>query len=257
MQASKKNLVFIHGLFQNSKSWEQWIPYFEALGYTCHAPNYPCHEGEPAELRRNIPKGLGKVSLNQVVKVYSDFIDTLDEKPVLIGHSMGGLVVQKLIAEGKGRSGICLSSAPAQGIFPLTWSFIKANLPTLNPFAGSSPALPSVKGYQYAFCNTQSLEEVTQEYEQYVVPESRKIAWTSLLGQGKVPFRKAHAPLLIITGSKDNIIPPTIGKQTHKAYKDKNSRCDYKMFEGRTHNICHQEDWEEVAGYIQNWLSAL
>src|ERR1041385_1938747 len=97
-----KTIVFIHGLFQNPKSWEGWMKYFQEKGYTCYAPAYPFHEGEPNELRKNINPALGKLTFGQVVDSLAAFIDKLPEKPILIGHSMGGLAVQKLLEMNKG-----------------------------------------------------------------------------------------------------------------------------------------------------------
>ena len=83
-------IVFIHGLFMNPESWTQWVKYFANKGYKCYAPAYPFHEGSPGELRTSINPELGNVTFKQVIYSLSEFIDTLPEKPVLIGHSMGG-----------------------------------------------------------------------------------------------------------------------------------------------------------------------
>ena len=94
---TSKTIVFVHGMFQNPRSWEKWKTYFEARGYTCHAPPYPFHGGDPSDLRKNIHVELGKLTFGQVVESLATFIDQLPEKPILIGHSMGGLAVQKLL----------------------------------------------------------------------------------------------------------------------------------------------------------------
>jgi len=113
---NSKTIVFIHGLFMNPTSWEPWIKYFEAKGYKCYAPAYPFHEGKPQELRNNINPALGKLTFSQVIDSLSVFIDKLPEKPILIGHSMGGLAVQKLIELNKGVAGICIDAAPPKGV---------------------------------------------------------------------------------------------------------------------------------------------
>jgi len=250
-------IVFIHGLFMNPKSWEPWIKFFEAKGYKCHAPAYPFHEGEPFSLRNNIHPDLGKVDFGQVVNALSSFIDKLSERPVLIGHSMGGLAVQKLIAMNKGVAGICIDSAPPKGVFSFKWSFLKANLATINPLKGNSACLPSVKWFQYAFCNTMTLAQTEAEFDKYVVPESRNIPRSSTGNDGKIDFNKTHNPLLIIAGEKDHIIPASLNRKNYKVYKNKNSRIDFKEFPGRTHYICLQQGWEEVAGYVSTWVRQL
>jgi len=252
-----KTVVLIHGLFQNPKSWIEWKKYFEDRGYNCHTPSYPYHEGEPSELRTHIDPRLGNLTLSQVVSSLTSYIDQLPEKPILVGHSMGGMSVQKLIEAGKGVAGVCIDTAPPKGIFALKWSFLKANLSTVNPFKGDSPCLPSLNWFHYAFCNTMTMEQTKREYDLYVVPESRNIPRSSTKSDGKIDFTKPHVPLLFIAGQKDNIIPPSLNKKNFDAYSDPNSRKDFKVFPGRTHYICGQENWQEVADYILNWVNQI
>jgi alpha-beta hydrolase superfamily lysophospholipase len=90
-----------------------------------------------------------------------------------------------------------------------------------------------------------------------VVPESRNIPRSSTGKSGKIDFVKPHAPLLIIAGEKDNIIPSSLNRKNFLAYKNKNSKIDFKEFPGRTHYICGQENWQEVASYIETWIASL
>lgn len=251
---TSKTIVFIHGLFQNPASWAPWIKYFEDRGFTCHAPAYPFHEGDPVQLRQHPDPQLGKLTFGAVIRHFDAFISALPEKPILIGHSMGGLAVQKLVNMDKAVAGVAIDSAPPKGIFSFQWSFLKANLPTINPLKGDSICLPSVKWFQYAFCNTMTVEETAKEYEQFVVPESRNIPRSSTGKHGAIDFAKPHVPLLMIAGEKDHIIPASLNKKNHAAYHDKNSVCDLKEFKGRTHYICGQPQWEEVANYVDEWL---
>jgi pimeloyl-ACP methyl ester carboxylesterase len=252
-----KTVVFIHGLFQNPRSWERWVRYFADRGYTCFTPAYPFHDGEPARLRKNINPELGRLTFAQVVNNLAAFIDSLPEPPVLIGHSMGGLAVQRLIFLNRGAAGVCIDTAPPKGVFSLKWSFLKANLPTINPLMGKSPCLPSVAWFQYAFCNTMTLEQTQREYDLYVVPESRNIPRSSIGAEGSIDFKKPHVPLLFIAGEKDHIIPPSLNFKNYRAYKDPDSICEFTQFPARTHYICGQPDWDEVALYIAQWISKL
>jgi pimeloyl-ACP methyl ester carboxylesterase len=254
---SSKSIVFIHGLFMNPKSWDTWINFYETRGYNCYAPAYPFHEGEPADLRRNINQDLGNLTFGQVINSLIQFIDKLAEEPILIGHSIGGLAVQKLIGLNKGVAGICIDPAPPKGLFSAKWSFLKANLPTINPLKGNSVFLPDVKWFQYAFCNTMTINQTEIEYNKFVVPESRNIPRSSTKDDGIIDFKKPHNPILIIAGEKDNIIPASLNKKNFEAYKDNNSRTDFREFEGRTHYICGQQNWEEVASFVNEWIEGL
>lgn len=252
-----KTIVFVHGLFMNPKSWGPWIKYFEAKGYKCYAPAYPFHYGEPADLRKNININLRTLTFGQVIDSLANFIDKLPEKPILIGHSMGGLAVQKLLEMNKGAAAIAIDAAPPKGIFSFKWSFLKANLPTINPLKGNSVCMPSVKWFHYAFCNTMTMEQTKIEFEKFVVSESRNIPRSSTKKDGKIDFKKPHAPLLFIAGEKDHIIPSSLNKKNFNAYKYGNSKTDFKEFSGRTHYICGQENWQEVAKYIDEWITTL
>ena len=94
MKTNSRTIVFIHGLFVNPKSWTNWKSYFETKGYTCYSPANPYHEGEPKELRGNINPQLAHVNFEDVVNNCLKLIDSLTEKPIVIGHSLAGLVVQ-------------------------------------------------------------------------------------------------------------------------------------------------------------------
>lgn len=254
---NSKTIVLVHGLFVNPKSWEAWKAFFEAKGYTVHHPANPSHAGEPADLRKNVDPKLHQVNFKDVVNNLSAFIDTLPEKPILIGHSLGGLAVQKLISLGKGVAGIMIDGAPPLGVIPTEWSFWKSNFPVINPFKGNSVFMPSKKWFHYTFGNTLSRAESDQVFEQLVVPESRAIAWGTLKFFAKIDFKKAHAPLLFIAGEKDHIMPATLNKRNFNAYQNADSIKDFKLFEGRSHYICGEQNWEEVATYVNDWLLKL
>src|SRR5689334_11888047 len=88
----KTTLVFIHGMFQNDKSWKNWVKYFSFKGYNCINEPWPLHHGDPADLRANPPEGLGDLRLRHVVSKYFEIVNAVeDEHVVLIGHSVGGL----------------------------------------------------------------------------------------------------------------------------------------------------------------------
>ncbi|HEU4496133.1 MAG TPA: alpha/beta hydrolase [Flavobacterium sp.] len=250
-----KTIVFIHGLHENAHSWSSWKLFFEELGYVCHTPDYPYHEGAPTQLRQNPNRLLSKITLDDVVQHYTKFIDKLEGGlPILIGHSMGGLIVQKLIQNQKGSLGVCITSAPPRGIFSFKWSFIKSNLGTVNPLKGNSLFCGTKDWYHYAICNTLTREQSDAIYEEAVVPESRNIPRSSRWKDGKIDFLKPHKPLLFISAEKDHIIPISLNVKNFNAYKDQNSIKDYKEFKGRSHSLCASDGWQEVAQFIEKWL---
>ncbi|MGZ3884989.1 MAG: alpha/beta hydrolase, partial [Bacteroidia bacterium] len=105
--------------------------------------------------------------------------------------------------------------------------------------------------------NTMSMEDTQKALNAFVVPESRNVARSSSGNEGRIDFKKPHAPLLFIAGEKDHIIPASLNKKNFEAYSDAGSKKEFKEFSGRSHFICSQPGWEEVASFVQNWLNAL
>ncbi len=252
-----KTIVLIHGLFVTNNSWKQWKTYFEEKGFIVHTPANPGHEGNPEELRNNIHPKLTKTGFKDVVNNLVKLIDSLPEKPIVIGHSLAGLAVQKLIELDKVVAGVSIDGAPPKNVFA-PFATIKVVLPVLNFFKGNSQFLGSREWYHNAFFNNYTKAESDKLYETIAVPESRKIARDTLLTAfAAVDFKKPHQPLLFIGGTKDNIFPASFTEKIASAYKDKNSITNFKAFEGRSHFICGEEGWEEVADYVLNWITRL
>ncbi len=251
-----KNIVFIHGMYMNGESWKPWIQRAESLGYTAVAPSWPHHEGSPEYLRAHIDPALSKLKFNEIVDYYKNYIDSLSERPFLVGHSIGGLIVQKLVNDGFAQAAVSINSAPPQGVMTVAPEFVRANFPHINPFAGNKPVIMSKKRFHYTFCNTQSQESSDLDFEKYVVPESRNVPRSTLTSQGKIVFKRDHAPLLLIAGDQDNLIPLSLVKSNFKKYKNSLGTVAFRHFANRSHFICNQEGWEEVATTAFDWLGS-
>lgn len=251
---STKTIVLIHGLFVNNTSWAQWKTYFESQGYKVYAPANPGHEGSPAQLRNNIHPDLTQTGFEDVVMNIVKLIDTLPEKPIVIGHSLAGLVVQKLIEMDKAVAGVSIDGAPPKNVLA-PWATVKIVLPVVNFFKGNQAYLGSREWYHRSFFNNYSREESDLLFDKIAVPESRKIARDTLLTSfAKIDFKKPHNPLLFIGGEKDNIFSSSFTKRIAGSYKDSNSTTDFKEFAGRSHFIAGEKGWEEVAEYVLNWI---
>ena len=114
----------------------------------------------------------------------------------------------------------------------------------------------SFKDWQYAFVNKMPLEEQRAAYEKYTIPESKTVARGGLTSAAKVDYEKPHAPLLLTSGSIDNITPAHLNMRNFKKYVKSDSVLDYKEFEGRNHFVLGQSTWKEDADYILNWINA-
>lgn len=248
-----KNIIFIHGMFQNPKSWEKWIAYFTGKGYSCIAPAWPYHEGDPAELRTNPDPQLGDLGLQEIVDEFSKIASQIAD-PVLIGHSVGGLIVQLLVNKGIGAAGVCIDSVAPNAMLAFDWGFMKNSALIANPFKGNSPFEMDFESFQSSFCNTMTTQEAMEAYQDYATHDSRNVLRDCMGEAGAIDLDKPHVPLLFIGGEKDQIIPPELNEKNAKAYTDKGSVAFYQEFPNRGHFICGQPGWEEVAANVADWL---
>lgn len=250
----KPKIIFIHGMFLNPKSWESWIAYFSALGYPCEAPPWPLHEGEPAQLRAHLPADLGRLPLAELHDHYAGLLRAEPEPPVVIGHSLGGLLVQRLAADGLIAAGIGICPVAPNSMLALDWGFLRNNASIINPFAGDEPFEMTPEGFHQNFANTLSEAESNAAYQSYATHESRQVLRDIMGREGQIDLDRPHVPLLFIGAEKDEIIPPGLVRRNAHAYTDKRSHHEYTSFSGRGHLICNEPLWEEVAERIANWL---
>jgi pimeloyl-ACP methyl ester carboxylesterase len=253
---AQKTILFVHGMFMTPLCWEHWIDFYQSKGYQCIAPAWPGRDRPIEVLRASHPDpALGMLSLSRVIEHYASQIKSLPEKPILVGHSMGGLIVQLLLQKDLAVAGIAIDSAPPAGVFTTKWSFLKANWPMINPFIpANQPRKMTFEDFRYAFVNSLPPVEQKSAYDRYVVPESRKVPRESLTATARIEFKKPHPPLLLIAGSDDHIIPAALNKTNFAKYRNPASVTQYKEFAGRVHFTIGQAGWEEVADYIATWL---
>ena len=252
-----KLIVLIHGNFVNNTSWTAWERYYAQKGYTVYTPANPGHEGKPADLRATVHPDLTKTGFVEVVNNIARFIDTLPEKPLVIGHSMAGMATQKLVEMGKAVAGVSIDGAPPKNVFP-PFSTIKMVLPAFGFFSSKSYFMGTHAWYNKAFFNTLPESERAKAFEHIAVPESFKVSRQLVLNSfSNIHFKKPHVPLLFIGGEKDNIFPASLTTTIANRYKDKNSRVDLKIFENRSHFLCGEPGWEKVADYIIDWYEKL
>jgi pimeloyl-ACP methyl ester carboxylesterase len=246
MIANRSNTVFVHGMYMNGESWQPWIDRFSAHGYPVHAPSWPYHDGSPAALRASIDPNLPSLTFGAVVDHLKRFIDTLPDRPVLIGHSVGGLLVQKLAHDGYARLAVPISPAPPRGIISLDPHFYRANAPHLNLAAAGRPLIMTAKRFHYAFANTMSRADSDAAFERYVVPESRRVP-QSTLTQSRIDFRRAHVPMLFLAGDRDHLTPLDMVRRNVKACRKGEGPVEFRTMPGRSHLLCLQAGWEELA----------
>lgn len=260
--SAARTVVFIHGMFVTPRCWQAWETYFQARGYRTVAPAWPEHERPISEQRHRHPSpALAQLTLEELVRYHREVIKGLDlsedQKPILIGHSMGGLVVQLLLQEGIGAAGVAIDSAPPKGVISLRWSFLRSNWPAISPFASlDEPISMSPAAFAYAFTNTLSPAEQAAAYEEHIVPESRRVGKGPTTAAGAIDFRKPRPPLLLIAGEQDRIIPASLNRKNYERYQASPALTSFQEFPGRDHWLLASTGWQEVADYALAWLAA-
>lgn len=249
-------IIFIHGMFLTAKCWEHWQSYFRELGYETAAIPWPLHDEEAAVLRNKIPPALGKLSLADLHAHYAAILRTEPTPPIVIGHSLGGLLVQKLAADGLIRIGVGICSVAPNRMLALDWGFLKNSVSITNPFAGDDPFEMTAAGFYQNFGNAMTEEESNAAYHRYAVHESRQVLRDILGDEGKIDLELPHVPLLFIGAEEDAIMPASLVRRNAHAYKDERSFTEYAEFSGRGHFITGENGWEEVAEKTANWLQA-
>lgn len=210
--SNTKTIVFITGAFVSHSCWEEWIIFFDSKGYKTVAPPWPNKNEVPENLRKEHPNSkIASLRLSTLIDYYIEIIEKLPEKPILIGHSYGGLLTQLLVQRELASAGICIHSVPPQGIYSSKFSFYKAVWKPLGYFTSRKKTyLMTFKEWQFAFTNEMSFEEQKESYEKLVVPESKQVMRDALGDTAKINFKKIHVPLLFLSGSNDNIIPSSL-----------------------------------------------
>lgn len=252
-----KTIILIHGNFVTNSTWTEWKQYYEQKGYKVYTPVNPGHEGAPSELRKNVHPDLTKTGFIDIVNNIATLIDSLPEKPLVIGHSMAGMATMKLVELGKAAAGVSIDGAPPKNVFP-PFQTLKTVLPAFGFFSFSKYFMGSRKWYDYSFFNTISDTEKATAFEKYAVPESYKVSRQLVLNSySNIDFKKPHAPILFIGGTNDHIFPSSLTETIAGKYKDPNSKVAVKIFEGKSHFICGEKGWENVADYILEWYEKL
>lgn len=247
-----KTAVFITGAWMHTSSWDKFRGAFKAAGYSTSAPPWPYLDGTPQALRANPDKRLGALSLQQIVAHYQAIIAGLPEKPLIVGHSFGGLITQLLLDRGVGVGGVALDPAPIAGVVPGPVSLMAALGPIL---AGpSTPFTISRAAFGATFANTVPAAEQPVVYDQFVVPTSTRIFYQAAFMLGtRVNTRNRQQPLLITVGEKDRTVTPYVARAAYNLQKRSPARTDFKEFAGRSHFLCGEKGWEEVAAYAIDW----
>lgn len=261
MSTGRRPAVFIHGLWLHATSWGPWLDLFRDAGYEPTAPGWP-NELPTVEGARAHPEAVANIGIEEITTHMAELVDSLDEPPVIVGHSFGGLIAEKLLGQGRGAAAVAIDPAQIKGVLPLPLAQLRAGLPALGNPANLHKAVSLTnKEFRFGFGNAVSEEEADQLYEKWTIPSPAKplfqaaVANFALHSAAKVnTSNQSRGPLLLISGTKDHTVPDVVTRSTLKQYRDSTAVTELKQFEGRGHSLTVDSGWKEVADTVIDWL---
>ena len=259
----KVPVVFIHGLWLSAESWQPWIELFEERGYEPVAPTWP-GEGADVTASRAKPESAAGHGINDVTTHFAEFIAGLHSQPIIIGHSFGGMIAEKLLGQNLGRAGVAIDAAQIKGVLPLPLSSLKATLPVFKNFANEKRAVSlTADQFRYSFGNAIAPEESDALFEKWAIPSPGKPLFEaasanfSAHSPAKVETgNQDRGPLLLVMGGKDHTVPEAITKATFKLYRNSSAVTELVEFPDRGHSLTIDNGWREVADSVLSWIDA-
>ncbi|MEU6139492.1 alpha/beta hydrolase [Streptomyces sp. NPDC047081] len=252
--SGKTPVVFVHGLWLLPSSWDRWAAYFEEAGYAAVSLSWP-DDPETVEEANTHPEVFAGKTVGQVADHLAGLISNLDQKPVVIGHSFGGLLTQILAGRGLAAASVAIDPAPFRGVLPLPVSALRASAPVLSNPANRHRAVPlTFEQFRYAFANAVSEEEAKDLFETFAVPApgapifqaatANFNPWTEAKVDTENPDR---GPLLIISGEKDHTVPWAIANASFKRQQHNPGVTEITEIPNRGHALTIDSGWQEVA----------
>ena len=264
MPGDRLPVVFIHGLWLHSTSWQPWAEKFRAAGYEPVMPEWPGVPDTVSEAREH-PESQAGVGIDQVIEHHAEIVRNLGIAPVLVGHSYGGLVVQSLLDSGLGRAGVAIDPAPIRGVLRLPAAQLRSALPVLGNPANRNRAVSLTPAqFQASFGNALPAEESGRLHEQWTIPGPGKPLFQSALANMTPRGRAATAvdtrtaqrgPLLIISGGVDRTVPDSVSRATYKLYGKSAAVTEFRQFPDRGHSLTVDSGWSEIADAALDWLT--
>ncbi len=247
-------VVFVHGLWLLPSSWERWVTLFEQAGYAALTPGWPDDPETVMEARKHPEVFAGK-GITEIANYQEAIIGRLDRKPVIIGHSFGGLLTMSLAGRGLAAASIALSPAPFRGVLPLPVAALRTASVALRNPANWNRAVPlTYDQFRYSFANAVGEDEAKELYLGYSVPgageplfqaaSANLNPWSEAKVDSTNPQR---GPMLIISADSDHTVPWAIANAAYKKQKRNTGVTEIIKMPGRGHTLTIDDGWRGVA----------
>jgi pimeloyl-ACP methyl ester carboxylesterase len=256
-------VIFIHGLWLHSSSWQPWIDHFTAAGFDATAPGWPGDKDSVEETREN-PAGLAGLTIEAVTAHYAELISKFEVKPIVIGHSFGGLIAQKLLASGHARAVVAIDPAGIKGVKPLPLSQLRSAWPVLSNPGNSKKAISlTARQFRYGFGNALPQHESDGLFEKFAIPAPGKFLFQAASANLSATSEAAvdttitdRGPLLFIAGGLDHNAPEVVVRAAAELYAGSTARTDLEVFPDRGHSLVIDSGWEDIATASVRWIES-
>ena len=261
MEAGHAPVVFVHGLWLHADSWTPWADAFAQAGYSASALGWPGDGATVAETRA-APGRVAGHGLADVVAHHASEIAKLERAPIVVGHSFGGLIAQRLLSDGVASAAVAIDPAPAKGVLFLPPSALRVASAALRNPANRNRAVSLTKQqFRYGFGNALSQQESDELWERWTIPSPGKPLFEAAIANfaphspAAVDRRSAaRGPLLITAGGADHTVPASVSRQTLKLYRGSPAITELRTFADRGHSLTIDSGWREVADTVLGWL---
>lgn len=253
--ASRPPLLFVHGAFCGAWIWqEHFLPYFAERGWEAYAVSLSGHGGSGDR------DALDSYGMSDFVADVGEAMRRIGRPCVLVGHSMGGMVVQKIMdavpAGAPAPAGVVLmASLSPWGLTPTALYMITARPDLLQEIAmiqliGPEAATP--QGMRAAMLSEKASDLDTERWFERMQPESRlataQLTWLIPPAPSLLP--ESRPPMLVMGAARDVFVPPAIVTATAQYY-----RADtLEILPDTAHAMMLEPHWEDVAGRLADWM---
>ncbi|GAA3601200.1 alpha/beta fold hydrolase [Kineosporia mesophila] len=254
-------VVLLHGLWMTPLSWRDWVTRLEGRGYRVLTPSWPRMDRSIDELRAD-PSLVAGLGIAEIADHHARFIEALDRPPILMGHSLGGLLTQQMLDRGLGAAGVAIHPGQPRGVYGIPLNQVRAALPVLrNPLNRSRGVALTPAQFHFGFAGALSEQNSLKAWETFHVPAPGLPVFQAALANvtphasTRVDFRKPdRAPLLLVAGGADRIVPSSVVRETHRRYRT--GTVEYREFPGRSHFTAGEPGWEDVLDQSLEWVLA-
>jgi len=240
--ARARPILFLHGMWGGSWMWDNYLGSFAGRGYTGYALNLRGHHGsKPVD-------DIGRVRFADYL-ADARAVAAAIGNPIIVGHSMGGLLAQKLAELGEPPAVVALTPAAPRGTFPLcTLELLRVSLVHFHEFLLGRPIVPTAAEADALLLGRIPPDERRAAFER-LVPESGRMAFDVAMAGVPVDAARVRCPMLVVAAREDRITPAKMVEKVARKYQ-----AELRVYDGHAHMVLLEPGWELIAGEVASWL---